>query len=228
MTSRTTPWRAVLFDMDGVLVDSTAVHLEAWGRFLDGRGIAPPEGGIATLFGRPGREAVADLLGRPVEDRETRAALAELDREADALLEAHGPGGLVVPGVADLVAELAAGGWRLAVATSATRRAATTSLGPLLDAFETMVTADDVSAGKPAPEVYLAAADRLGVSPETSVVVEDAVAGVVAGRRAGAHVVAVTTTARAAALRDAGAHRVLDGIAELRELLVPSTRDAPR
>lgn len=213
------PPRAVLFDMDGVLVDSTSAHLRAWSQFLDAYGLPAPPGGIATLFGRPGREAVAELLQRPVDHPETRAALAELEETSYALLAAPGPGGLVVPGVSRLVDELAAAGWRLAVATSATRRAATFSLGALLDAFEAMVTADDVTAGKPDPEVYLAAAERIGVAPAETVVVEDAVAGVVAGRRAGAYVVAVPTTAPEAALREAGAHRIVPEVVALYEAL---------
>lgn len=223
MLTSSPPPRAVLFDMDGVLVDSTSVHLRAWSQFLDAYGIPAPTGGIATLFGRPGREAVAELLQRPVEDPETRAALAELEEASHALLAAPGPGGLVVPGVSRLVEELATAGWRLAVATSARRRAAILSLGELLEAFEAMVTTDDVTVGKPDPEVYLAAAERVGVAPAQAVVVEDAVAGVVAGRRAGAYVVAVPTTAPEAALRNAGAHRIIPEVIALHEALTATT-----
>lgn len=227
MAAHTSPPRAVLFDMDGVLVDSTEVHLQAWATVLDAHGIAAPPGGIATLFGRPGREAVAELLDRPVDDAATRQVLAELDRLSDGLMAERGDGGLVVPGVRRLVADLAAAGWRMAVATSAKRAPAVQALGELAEAFEVMVTADDVARGKPDPEPYLAAAEGLGVAPPASVVVEDAVAGVLAGRRAGARVVAVPTTAPVAALREAGAHEVVGHVTEVRDLLDREPSAAP-
>lgn len=211
---------AVLFDMDGVLVDSTAAHLEAWARFLDERGVATPEDGVASLFGRPGSEAVAALLGVPTGSAAQRAALEDLNRHADGLLAQHGPGGLLVPGAAQVIATLQEAGFRVAVGTSALRPAAQLGLGALWTAFETVVTAEDVTRGKPDPEVYLTAADRLGVPPAGCVVIEDAAVGVEAARRAGMGVIGITTTAAPERLRAAGAGDLVDDLEDVLRLLV--------
>lgn len=215
----TPPPRAVLFDMDGVLVDSTAPHVAAWERFLDEHGLQPPAQGVHSLFGRRALDAVAELLGIAPDSAEAHVAVAELEGYASEGLEAHGPGGLLVDGAESLVRDLAAAGWRLAVATSARRHVATHSLGPLRDAFETLVAAEDVEHGKPEPDVYLTAARRLGVTPSACVVVEDAVAGVEAGHRAGMHVVAVSSTAPSIQLWQAGADEVIEHVIDLPDAL---------
>ncbi|MFP4634476.1 MAG: HAD family hydrolase [Nitriliruptoraceae bacterium] len=210
---------AVLFDMDGVLVDSTDAHVAAWNRFLEERGLEPPEAGVRSLFGRRAAEAVAMLLHLDLDSPELEEALGDLERYADELLEGSGPGQNLVYGAAGVVADLADAGWRLAVATSARRHIAEHSLGRLRSAFEALVTAEDVSHGKPHPEVYLTAAARLEVPPPACVVVEDSVAGVEAGVRAGMHVVAVPTTAPEQRLVEAGAEVVLGHVAELQRYL---------
>lgn len=215
------PPGAVLFDMDGVLVDSTAAHLDAWAAFLEAHGVAAPEGGIASLFGRPGAEAVAGLLDLPEGSAALRSAVLDLDRRADELLDRHGPGGLLVPGATELVARLAASGLQLAVGTSALVPGARRGLGPLWDAFETVVTAEDVVRGKPDPAVYRTAAERLGVPPERCVVVEDAVVGIRAGLAAGARVIAVASTAAHDQLQAAGAHHVVDRLDDVLPLILP-------
>lgn len=217
---------AVLFDMDGVLVDSTSAHLTAWQRFLDDQGIAAPPEGIASLFGRRAAEALRLLLGQEVDDAEIRTKLDALDRHADALLAEHAPGELLVPGAYRLVQELLGLGRRLAVVTSARRNAAERSLGDLLDKVEVVVTAEDVRRGKPDPEPYLTAADRLGVHPPSCVVVEDAVAGVQAGRSAGMEVIAVASTAPPDDLRAAGARQVVADLTELRQELITGPSSA--
>ena len=210
---------AVLFDMDGVLVDSSSAHVQAWARFLEDQGLPPPREGIRSLFGRRASEAVATLLGTDADPDATRSALQLLERYADALLDEYAPGELLIAGVEQLVGHLADAGWRLAVATSARRRAAEHSLGELLTRFDAVVTAEDVARGKPDPEVYLTAARRLAILPTSCIVVEDAVAGVEAGKRAGMHVVAVTGTAGPQRLREAGADVVVDHVAEVLPLL---------
>lgn len=220
------PLTTVLFDMDGVLVDSTEAHVTAWSRFLEEQGLEPPEAGVRSLFGRRAAEAVAMLLDLDLDSPELEEALADLERYADELLEGTGPGQNLIYGAAPLVADLADAGWRLAVATSARRRIAEHSLGRLRALFEAVVTAEDVTHGKPHPEVYLTAAARLEVPPPACVVVEDSVAGVEAGARAGMHVVAVPTTASEQRLLEAGAEVVLDHLTELQRY-VERGLDAP-
>lgn len=211
--------RAVLFDMDGVLVDSTLGHVRAWERFLDEHRLDAPAEGVRSLFGRPASEAVAALLGAPIGSQAQRDALAALDRHADAQFDAQGPGGLLVPEAADVVDEVRRSGWRVAVGTSATRAGAQRGLGALWTAFEAVVTAEDVARGKPAPEVYLTAADRLGVAPSACVVVEDAPVGVRAGKAAGMRVIGVTGTVPGERLLAVGADHVVDGLHEVPALL---------
>ena len=227
MSEATAQLTAVLFDMDGVLVDSTDAHVAAWTQFLEERGIPVPEGGVHTLFGRRAQEALAMLLDREPDAQAVRDALDDLESYATALLDHNAPGQQLVPGVPELIRELLDAGWRVAVATSARRHHAEHALGPLLSAFETVVAAEDVSHGKPDPEVYLTAAGRLAVPTDQCVVVEDAVAGVQAGVRAGMYVVAVPTTAVTASLREAGAHRVLAWVTELPQLLAQEAGPDP-
>ena len=219
---------AIVFDMDGVLVDSTEAHVQAWTRFLEERSIQAPAAGVHSLFGRRGADALAQLLDLDADSPQVQAALDDLEGYADALLDEHGPGQQLVPGVPEMVADLRDSGWRLGVATSARRHIAAHALGTLRTAFQTLVTAEDVTRGKPDPEAYLTAAARLGVPPQACLVVEDAVAGVTAGKQAGMHVVAVPTTAETHALCSAGADAVLDRITDLPERLAAHQTDTDR
>ncbi len=219
---------AVVFDMDGVLVASTEAHVQAWTRFLEERSIPPPTAGVRSLFGRRAADALAHLLDLDADSTQVQAALDDLEAYADALLDEHGPGQQLVKGVPEMVDDLRDSGWRLGVATSARRHVAEHALGTLRTAVETLVAAEDVTRGKPDPEAYLTAAARLGVPPAACLVVEDAVVGVHAGKRAGMHVAAVPTTAQTHALRSAGADAVLDRVTDLPELLANSRTDTDR
>ena len=184
---------AVLFDFDGVLVDSNAISERQMRVWAERHGV--PFARIAAIHhGRPTLETV-------------RLVAPHLDVEAEARLieraETEDTEGLVAfAGAARLLSGLPAGRW--AIVTSGTRRLATTRLAHVgLRRPDVLVTADDVRRGKPAPDPYLVAAERLGVAPERCVVVEDAPAGVAAARAAGARVIAVASTMAPAALTDA-------------------------
>jgi len=197
---------AVVFDMDGVLVDSGAHHREAWIRMLAELGVAPPDGFWRRTIGRPSVEAVPLLLGTPVVPAEARR-LARRKQEHYASLAASGP--RAVAGVAAFVERLHALGVPLAVATSARRADAVDLLGPLglIGRFAAIVTVEDVTRGKPDPEVYLCAAQRMGMAPEACLVFEDAVVGVQAARCAGMRAFGVATAYEPADLLAAGAER---------------------
>jgi HAD superfamily hydrolase (TIGR01509 family) len=200
--------RAVVFDMDGVLVDSGAHHREAWTRMLAELGITAAPGFWRQTIGRPSVEAVPLLLGEPVAPAEARR-LARRKQEHYLILAASGP--RAVPGIPAFVELLEAQGVPLAVATSARRSDALALLGPLglLERFRTVVTVEDVARGKPDPEVYLLAARRLGVSPEACLVFEDAIVGVQAALRAGMRAFGVATGYEPADLLAACAERVI-------------------
>ena len=155
--------RGVIFDMDGVLIDSGAHHREAWRALLDELGVAPAQPDYWRLtIGRPGNEAVPLLLGHPLSSSE---AMRLADRKHDLYQQLARHGLPAVPGVIAFVDEVAAAGIPRAVATSASRVDVHRLLGRvgLRDRFDAVVTAEDVRFGKPDPEVYLLAADSIGV-----------------------------------------------------------------
>jgi HAD superfamily hydrolase (TIGR01509 family) len=194
--------------MDGVLVDSGAHHREAWSRMLGELGVAAPPGLWRKTIGRPAVEAVPLLLGEPVAPAEARR-LANRKHEHYAALAVRGMP--AVAGVAAFVDTLRAHAIPLAVATSARRSDVIELLGPLglLDRFGVIVAAEDVTRGKPDPEVYLQAARRLGAPPEGCLVFEDAIVGVQAARGSGMRVFGVATTYEPSDLFAAGAERVI-------------------
>src|SRR5262245_44603329 len=199
---------AVIFDMDGVLVDSGAHHREAWRRMLAEVDVVPAPGFWRRTIGRPAVEAVPLLLGAPVPPAEARR-LANRKHQHYVTLAATGVP--AVAGVTAFVETLHARGVPLAVATSARRFDVVNLLGPLglLERFGAIVTAEDVTRGKPDPEVYLRAAERLGARPERCLVFEDAIVGVQAARGAGMRVIGVATAYEPADLVGAGAERAI-------------------
>jgi sugar-phosphatase len=176
--------RAVLFDLDGVLVESREATERVWMAWARANDIGEEElrsamHGVRSVEVvralRPGLDAVVEARG--IEDAQAR--------DVDGLR--------AVPGAAEALGALREE--RVAVVTSATRPLAAARLGAVgIGPPAVMVTADDVSRGKPDPEGYLSAARRLGVDPSEALVVEDAPPGIEAGRAAGAAVVAVTST----------------------------------
>ena len=200
--------RAVVFDMDGVLIDSGAHHREAWIRLLAELGVAVTPGFWRRTIGRPSVEAVPLLLGASIAPAEARR-LANRKHEHYVTLAARGLP--AVAGVAAFVDLLRAHEIPLAVATSARRSDAIELLGPLglLDRFVAVVAAEDVTRGKPDPEVYLQAARRLGARPDECLVFEDAIVGVQAAAGSGMRVIGVATAYEPADLLAAGAERVI-------------------
>jgi sugar-phosphatase len=185
--------RAILFDLDGVLVDSTACVERHWRMW-------------AKRHGLDAEYILADSHGRRTIDT-MRAVAPELATEAEAAqleqAEALDTVGIVaVPGAPELLAVLQSVPW--AVVTSGSRLMATTRLQVTkLPMPEVLITADDVDQGKPAPEGYLKAAHLLGVPSQECVVIEDAPPGIEAGRAAQATVIGVATTYPPTALREA-------------------------
>jgi mannitol-1-/sugar-/sorbitol-6-phosphatase len=185
--------RAVLFDLDGVLVESREATERVWLAWARANGIGEEELRSA-MHGVRSVEVVRAL--RPESDFVAEAG--EIER-----LQAEDVEGLrAIPGAAAALSALREE--RVAVVTSATRALAAARLRAVgLTPPAVVVHAEDVSRGKPDPEGYLTAAARLGVDPAEALVVEDAPPGIEAGRAAGAAVVGVTSTHDASALTDA-------------------------
>lgn len=165
----------VVFDSDGVLVDSRSSVDRAWRRWAIGRGL-DPEDVLESAHSRPSRETVTSFVPRAAFGE----ALAEIDR-----LELHDAGTVrEVLGATTLLAALPPDRW--AVVTSATRSLARARLRAAgIPPPPILVTADDVSRGKPDPEGYVAALRRLGVVPAEAAVIEDSSGGIAAARAAG-------------------------------------------
>lgn len=176
--------KAVLWDLDGTLIDSSEWHWLAWQEILHGEGYPFTYEEFQRDFGRRNDELLVQYFGEDADP----ARLVDIGDRKEAryrrYVEDHGV--VILPGVEDWLGFLGEAGWRMAVATSAPRE----NLGIILDvsglalAFDAVVAKDDVSRGKPDPEVFLKAAAMLGVDPARAIVVEDAPAGV-EGARAG-------------------------------------------
>lgn len=188
--------RAVLFDLDGVLVDSSAVVDRCWSAWADHHSLSVARV-LRTARGRRTVETVQALA--PHLDAKAEAARLAAQEAADT------DGLRVVPGAAALLQTLPAHRW--AVVTSGRRAVATARLRharlPQPDVF---ITAEDVTNGKPDPEPYLKAARALGYAPSACLVLEDAPAGLQAARSAGMAALGVTTSHSPAELEQAAAH----------------------
>jgi sugar-phosphatase len=174
--------RGLLLDLDGTLVDSHAAVERSWRRWAAGVGVTP-ESFLHTVHGRPGHEVMAEVLpGRPVEANhaDSRELLAWELRDT--------AGVRALPGASELLELLA--GWPWAVVTACPETLAGARLAAAgLPRPEVLVTADQLTVGKPDPQGFLLAARRLSLEPAGCVVFEDAPAGVAAGLAAGMAVV---------------------------------------
>jgi len=181
--------QAVIFDMDGLMIDSEPLHKEAWRVTLRRFGYEMDEALFAQLVGlRTSEDAV--LLREHFHLPVRADALAH---QRNDLFLASLPGRVKeMPGLRELTAEMGRRGLRRALATSGERRYVDAVMRELsLDGvFDAIAVAEDVARGKPAPDVYLFAAQRLGLSPAHCLVLEDAPNGVLAAKAAGMRCVA--------------------------------------
>jgi HAD superfamily hydrolase (TIGR01509 family) len=187
----TTAVRAVLWDLDGTLVDSAELHWHSWRDTLAAEGYHITHGQFLETFGQKNDRILPGWLGAETPlDRIRRVGEAK-EAEYRRLVEVRGLTPL--PGAAAWIRRLHAEGWKQAIASSAPRANIAVMLRVLgLDReLDATVAAEDVTLGKPDPQVFLEAAAALAVPPERCVVVEDAAVGVEAGCRAGMKVIGV-------------------------------------
>lgn len=197
---------ALLFDLDGVLIDSTPAVERVWRKWARERGF-DPERVVHLAHGRPSLSTVRDLLPDANHEAENR----EIERREIADLE----GVVAWPGAMSLLQALPPDRW--ALVTSCTRPLAEARLrAAALPVPGVFVTSSNVSRGKPDPEPYLKAASLLGFPPLECIVVEDTAAGIVAGKRAGARVVALGTTMAKHELKAANPDWIVENCAALR------------
>jgi mannitol-1-/sugar-/sorbitol-6-phosphatase len=197
--------RGVLFDLDGVLVDSTPAVARVWSWWAKLHGF-DPESVARQAHGRPSLSTIRELL--PQGDHEAENREVERREIEDTV------GVIPLPGAMELIRSLSALNW--AVATSCTLPLAQVRIRAAgLPLPKHLVTASDVLHGKPNPEPYLKAAQSLGIPAKECVVVEDAPAGIRAGRAAGARVIALRTTSTENELVAAGADWIVEDCSDV-------------
>ncbi len=214
MPSPTLPVQAVVFDLDGLLVNTEQLYPLAAHELLGRRGRQFTPDLHQQMMGRPATAALAvlkDMHALP-------ESLEELIDESATIFRGLLDDRLdLMPGVPELLARIEQAGLPKAVATSSGRGFAEEILGRmgLIERFRFLLCAEDVTRGKPDPEVYLKAADRIGVTPTRMMVLEDSVNGYRAGIAAGAVVIAVPGEHNAGQSYPE-AHRVLASLADAR------------
>jgi sugar-phosphatase len=198
--------RGVLFDLDGVLVDSTPAVARVWAGWAREHGFSDPDEIVRIAHGRPSITTIRELLPNADHEAENR----EVERR-----EIEDTDGVVpLPGAMELLQSLPLERW--ALVTSCTRPLAHVRIGAAgLPKPKNIVTANDIVRGKPDPEPYLKGAQLLGVAAGDCIVLEDAPAGIRAGKAAGTRVLALRTTAGDAELNEAGADWIVDNCSEL-------------
>ena len=203
-----------IFDWDGVIIDSSAHHIEGWRRLAEQEELVFPEHLFKQSFGMKNQEIIPQLW----KWTNDAAEINRIDRKKESLYrEIMREKGLVaLPGVKRLLNLLTLCEIPCAIGSSAPKENVATGLDLLgfTRYFSTIVTGDDVKLGKPSPHIFLEAARRLGAAPSHCIVFEDAVVGVTAGKAAGMTVVAVTNTYPAARLGEAD--RVVDSLEQVK------------
>ena len=185
---------AVLWDMDGVLVNSGALHRRAWRLFLEQRGLSIGDQVFALGFGRPNEEVLPGFFGPALSRTEIARLSAEKERCYRDLVAQEGV--CPTPGIALWLERFCQAGIRQAVATSGCRANVDLVLA-MIDAaryMQAIVSAEDVPRGKPEPDLFLKAADLLGIRPSCCLVIEDSVFGVQAAQKAHMRCLALATT----------------------------------
>jgi len=210
--------KGVIFDMDGVLIDSHPIHKRAWQKFFDSLGLAVSDEELNfVLDGRKKEDILRHFLGNLPDSQ-----IKEFGHQKEMLFREEALCIDPVDGVLEFLEELSKAGIRVALASCGSKSRVNYILRQLniYDRFVAIVTADDVQFGKPDPDIFRKAADRLGSGRAELLVCEDAISGVQAAKAAGIRCLGIADHARAEELLEAGADHVVPNFAStsLRQL----------
>ena len=185
--------KAVIWDMDGVIVDTAIFHMKSWQGVFQRRGVNFSEEDFKRHFGQRNDIIIRDALGPDVPQSEMEAISREKEEDFRNMIRKDIK---ALPGAIKLIELLVKDKYKLAVVSSAPRKNMQLFLTGLnIDSYFSAVVCDeDVTEGKPSPQGFLLAAQKLEVEPKNCIVIEDAIAGVAAAKRAGMHCLAVTNT----------------------------------
>ncbi len=185
--------KAVIWDMDGVIADTAPYHLNAWQQVFRKRGVNFTEEDFRRNFGQRNDTIIRNTLGKETPQSEIDAIAREKERNFRKVVRQNIK---PLPGAIKLIKLLKEHRFKIALASSApieNIRLITKGLG-INNWFQSIICGRDVTEGKPSPQVFLLAAQKLGVEPKDCIVVEDAIAGVTAAKRAGMRCLAITNT----------------------------------
>ena len=194
--------KAVIWDMDGIIVDSARHHLKGWQIVFQKRGVNYTEKDFWHNTGKRSDTIIKNVLGKKIPQNEITKIIQEKDETFRQLM---GQNIRPFPGVLKLIASLKEHGFKIAIASSAPMeniQLITRSL-KIHNHFDTIVSGWEVTRGKPDPQTFLLTAEKLGVEAERCIVIEDAISGVTASKRAGMPCIAVTNTTPREELREA-------------------------
>ena len=185
--------KAVIWDMDGVIAATAPYHLMAWQKVFRKQGVDFTQAEFSRHFGQRNDTIIKSVLGEETSRQEINA----IADEKEISFRQHVRGNIQpLPGVIDLMTSVLEHGLKMAIGSSAPMeniRLITGSLG-IDENFHSIISGHEVADGKPDPQVFLLAAQKIGVEPGNCIVIEDAVAGVTAAKRAGMRCLAVTNT----------------------------------
>ena len=221
LTQLTLP-KAVLFDLDGTLVDTVATRIDAWRDALEEGGFPTTRDQLAPLIGLDGKrlaKEIAALAGRPIDE----ARAEELDKRSGEIYERLNSAPRPLPGVREVVAAIEGRGLRWAIATSSRKAQVKSSVAALgLDDEPTIVDASHVEHAKPEPDLLLYAAEEVGIEPGRCWYVGDSTWDMVSAVAAGMVAIGVTagSAVDAAVLAGAGAAAVVETLGDVAEAIV--------